>query len=258
MKTQSKTIAFKITQLCIYLGLVLFFACKDDKEDNVTPTPAQVIHVKTSSNAALGNFLTDKDGKTLYFFAKDITGNSACEGGCADAWPIFYEKDLKVADNLNAADFGVITRTDGKKQTTYKGWPLYHFAQDAAAGDTKGEGLGKTWVVASPDYTLMIGNKDGKNFLINMGGRTVYFFGKDTENVSNCINGCVDTWPLISQSAVKVPSLVNKANFGSITRADGKTQTTFLSKPIYYFANDTQRGETKGSAIANWFLSVLE
>ena len=257
MKAKPFLTFFQTIKVFVFLSVLYFAGCKDDDKEQVTPTPTPTVNVKTASSA-LGTILTDKDGKTLYFFAKDIDGNSACEGGCVDAWPIFYEKDLLVADGLNAADFGVITRKDGIKQTTYKGWPLYRFAQDAAAGETKGEGVGKTWVVASPDYTLMLGNKDNKNFLISMTGRTVYTFGKDADNVSTCTDGCVTLWPLISQTDVKVPSLVNKANFGSITRADGKTQTTYLKKPIYYFSGDVQRGEIKGSSVANWFLSTVE
>lgn len=211
MKTQQKLTIVTFVKTLFLVGLVFFSGCKDDKKEIVPPTPEPTVNVKQTSNATLGNVLTDKDGKTLYFFAKDIDGNSACEGGCLDAWPLFYEKELLPAAGLNAADFAIITRKDGKKQTTFKGWPLYRFAQDATAGETKGESVGKTWVVASPDYTLMVGNKEGKNFLINMGGRTVYTFGKDVENVSNCSGGCADTWPIIGQTVVKVPSLVNKA-----------------------------------------------
>jgi hypothetical protein len=45
-----------------------------------------------------------------------------------------------VTGDLKASDFASITREDGKKQTTYKGMPLYYFARDAASGDTKGDG----------------------------------------------------------------------------------------------------------------------
>jgi predicted lipoprotein with Yx(FWY)xxD motif len=49
-----------------------------------------------------------------------------------------------------AGDFGTITREDGKKQTTYKGMPLYYFAGDKKAGDVTGQGMGKVWYVANP------------------------------------------------------------------------------------------------------------
>ncbi len=32
-------------------------------------------------------------------------------------------------------------------QTTYNGWPLYYFAEDAAAGDVNGQGVGDKWYV---------------------------------------------------------------------------------------------------------------
>ena len=51
---------------------------------------------------------------------------------------------------LQPADFATITREDGKQQTTYKGMPLYYFAADKAASDTKGQGVKDLWTVAAP------------------------------------------------------------------------------------------------------------
>jgi predicted lipoprotein with Yx(FWY)xxD motif len=49
--------------------------------------------------------------------------------------------------------FGVIKRTDGKRQLTYDGAPLYTFAGDKNAGDMNGQGLfasgGFWWVVVA-------------------------------------------------------------------------------------------------------------
>ena len=47
---------------------------------------------------------------------------------------------------------GTTKRTDGKKQVTYGGHPLYFFAKDTKAGDARGEGIvhfGGTWWVVS-------------------------------------------------------------------------------------------------------------
>src|SRR4029453_15938829 len=38
-------------------------------------------------DAALGSILTDSSGWTLYTFANDGPGTSACVGPCASAWP---------------------------------------------------------------------------------------------------------------------------------------------------------------------------
>jgi hypothetical protein len=38
---------------------------------------------------SLGSFLTDRNGKTLYFFTKDTAGTSTCPGTCLAKWPAF-------------------------------------------------------------------------------------------------------------------------------------------------------------------------
>jgi hypothetical protein len=48
---------------------------------------------------------------------------------------------------------GTTTRPDGEQQVTYNGHPLYLYAGDEKAGDTRGEGLtdyGASWYVLSP------------------------------------------------------------------------------------------------------------
>jgi predicted lipoprotein with Yx(FWY)xxD motif len=109
-------------------------------------TPA----VKIAEKEGLGRFLTDSDGMTLYRFTKDSTNMSACSGFCVERWPIFYTEVTYVPDDCQVSDFGVITREDGKKQTTYKGMPLYYFEKDKEPGDTKGQGVYDSWYVVAP------------------------------------------------------------------------------------------------------------
>jgi predicted lipoprotein with Yx(FWY)xxD motif len=97
----------------------------------------------------VGSYLVDGAGQTLYVFKKDSPGQSACQGECVAKWPIYLAEGAP-AGGLKAEDLGTITRADGKKQTTYKGLPLYYFAADKAAGDTKGQGLKEVWFVATP------------------------------------------------------------------------------------------------------------
>jgi hypothetical protein len=52
-----------------------------------------------------------------------------------------------------ASDLGTISRSDGTKQVTYAGHPLYYFVGDSAAGQTNGEGnngFGAPWYVVAP------------------------------------------------------------------------------------------------------------
>jgi predicted lipoprotein with Yx(FWY)xxD motif len=83
--------------------------------------------------------LTNAKGFTLYWFAKDTTGKSNCTGSCAHYWPPV--KGPVTAGTGVTGKVGVITRSDGTKQATYNGHPLYTYVGDTAPGQDKGNGL---------------------------------------------------------------------------------------------------------------------
>ena len=84
--------------------------------------------------------LTTAKGLTVYTFAADTTpGKSSCYGGCAAYWP-------PVTGTASAAagipgTFGTITRTDGTKQVTWNGHPLYTYVGDHGPGTASGNNL---------------------------------------------------------------------------------------------------------------------
>jgi predicted lipoprotein with Yx(FWY)xxD motif len=101
----------------------------------------------------LGNVLVDARGRTLYLFAKDKRGRSACYGACATYWPpLVSSAKPRAARGVRASLLGVTKRTDGKRQVTYAGHPLYTFSLDRRAGQTSGQGLtdfGGTWAAVA-------------------------------------------------------------------------------------------------------------
>jgi predicted lipoprotein with Yx(FWY)xxD motif len=107
--------------------------------------------VKVATSQAHVKYLTDGAGITLYWFKNDSPGMSACFGGCVDNWPLFYRESVEPADGLKAEDFGTITRSDGKKQTTFRGYPLYYFAADVNPGEMHGQGMIGRWFTVDPD-----------------------------------------------------------------------------------------------------------
>jgi predicted lipoprotein with Yx(FWY)xxD motif len=115
-----------------------------------TPSPTNSYTIMTMSKTGIGDYLVDAKGMTLYYFTKDTVGKSNASDTAIAIWPIFYAADIVVPSNLNASDFGTITRNDGKMQTTYKGWPLYYYIKDQAAGDTTGQGVNGIWFVINP------------------------------------------------------------------------------------------------------------
>jgi predicted lipoprotein with Yx(FWY)xxD motif len=83
--------------------------------------------------------LTNSKGFTLYWFAPDTSTQSKCSGTCAHYWP-------PVAGPATAmsgvkGQLAVITRSDGSKQATWNGHPLYTYIGDTAPGQAKGNGL---------------------------------------------------------------------------------------------------------------------
>ena len=260
----------KLINALLFLTLIFSITSCSDSDDSPTETPVvenKKVQLKNTTN--YGDILTDVDGKTLYFFSKDTKDNSVCDGGCESAWPIFYAETLTVDDGLNVADFAEITRPDGQKQTTYKGWPLYYYANDASIGDINGDNANNVWFVAKPDYSLMyaksqlIGN-DGENYLndftqgdgetsylVDINGRTLYIFMndvKDTNNFTAADFSNNSVWPIVEISLDKIPSILNKDDFGAIN-VHGRTQLTYKGWPLYYFGQDAVRGDNKGVSV---------
>jgi len=98
----------------------------------------------------VGKYLTDGKGMSLYYFTKDEKNVSHCIEGCAVNWPPFYVDPSTANDGLKQSDFATETRTDGRKQTLYKGRPLYYFKNDIYPGDIFGHGIGDVWFLVTP------------------------------------------------------------------------------------------------------------
>ena len=117
--------------------------------------------VITTHAGSAGAFLTDGSGRTVYLWAKDGMNMSACSGACAAAWPpVPATSMLTATEGAKASDLGTITRSDGTKQATYNGHPLYYFVGDSAAGQTNGQGsdnFGAKWWLVAPSGAMITG-----------------------------------------------------------------------------------------------------
>jgi predicted lipoprotein with Yx(FWY)xxD motif len=114
--------------------------------------------IETKTGSA-GTFLTDGSGRSVYLFMKDGKNSSACSGACAAAWPPVTATGTPTASGgAQASDLGTITRSNGTKQVTYDGHPLYYFAGDSSAGQTNGQGIdgfGAKWWLVAPAGTAI-------------------------------------------------------------------------------------------------------
>ncbi|MFC3198905.1 hypothetical protein ACFOET_14880 [Parapedobacter deserti] len=239
------------------------FSCKDD--DQLEPEPEKM-GILIQTDAAFGQVLTDSAGKVLYLFSRDANGNSSCAGNCLSLWPKYYSSHASGSEGIDGEDIGTITAADGSMQTTYKGWPLYYYANDGTPGEINGNGVGGNWFVAKPDYSVMLvqhqlvgGNgtlytqdltpgEGMTRYLVDAYGRTLYGFRNDRYHTNNFTkpdfsNNSV--WPIYESEVLAVPSAIDRGDFAEIT-VHGRTQLTYKGWPLYRFEQDALRGETKG------------
>ncbi len=111
--------------------------------------------VKSASNATLGaTVLVDDQGMTLYSLSAEQNGKFICtSSACLGVWHPLSASSA-AAPSGGVGSLGTVKRPDGTEQVTYKGMPLYTFAQDQKPGDAGGQGIKDvgTWtaVTVSP------------------------------------------------------------------------------------------------------------
>jgi predicted lipoprotein with Yx(FWY)xxD motif len=135
------------------LGLSMLTACGGGNS-NSSGQSSTSHSLATAQADNLGTIVVDGTGRTLYVFDKDTASppKSNCDGDCAAKWPpVLAGTGTPQLDGVDASAVGTVTRTDGSKQLTLGGMPLYQFANDTKAGDVKGQALGGIWWVVGPD-----------------------------------------------------------------------------------------------------------
>jgi predicted lipoprotein with Yx(FWY)xxD motif len=105
-------------------------------------------------------------------------------------------------------------------------------------------------IALAEHHAVKVAKKDGVgSYLTDIKGMTLYNFKKDTPGKSACEGDCLTKWPIYFVEMVAPKDGLDAKNFGTITRADGKKQTTYKNMPLYYFAGDKAPGDTNGQGI---------
>jgi predicted lipoprotein with Yx(FWY)xxD motif len=149
--TRSRPTTFLASSIAIPLVALAVAACGGGgaataaTQKNSSGTSATV----GVANSSLGSILVASSGRTLYLFKADVGAMSACSGACAAAWPpLLATSNPTAGTGLTASKLGTITRSDGNRQVTYNGHPLYLFVKDTKPGQTNGQGVtafGAAW-----------------------------------------------------------------------------------------------------------------
>jgi predicted lipoprotein with Yx(FWY)xxD motif len=116
---------------------------------------AQVTHKLTATKVSkMGEVIENEQGHVLYRFDDDSNNpaKATCDGACTKVWKPALTVDGKpTLKGVDSKVVSTVTRSDGTKQLTVKGWPLYAYIGDKKAGTWKGQNVNGKWFVIKPD-----------------------------------------------------------------------------------------------------------
>jgi predicted lipoprotein with Yx(FWY)xxD motif len=98
--------------------------------------------VRSSVSPSLGvKVLVDSEGLTLYHLSGEQPGKLICtSSACLKRWHPLAAGDRR-GSNGSTGTLGTVRRPDGTTQVTYRGMPLYTFADDRGPGQANGQGI---------------------------------------------------------------------------------------------------------------------
>ena len=147
--TRTRSITFLASGAALLLVALAVAGCgsSGSSSSSAPPTTSSGRQATVGiSNSGLGKILVNSQGRTLYLFGKDSGTTSACTGACAGNWPPLRANGKPtLGSGAKASLVGTIQRSDGKRQVTYNGHPLYRYSGDTKAGQTSGQGMDGKW-----------------------------------------------------------------------------------------------------------------
>jgi predicted lipoprotein with Yx(FWY)xxD motif len=91
-------------------------------------------------------------------------------------------------------------------------------------------------------------NADLGDILVDTDGRTLYLFEKDRGTTTACRGACLEAWPpLRADGAPTVAAGLDASKVGT-----ARGQVTYAGHLLYYYAGDSQPGDTTGARIPKW------
>jgi len=102
----------------------------------------------------LGRILIDAAGMPLYVNDQDTAGMSSCNGACAVVWKPLTTSGTPTATGVSGK-LGVVARSDGGRQVTLAGRPVYTFIADRS-GAVTGNGVHDQFGTRSFSWHVML------------------------------------------------------------------------------------------------------
>jgi predicted lipoprotein with Yx(FWY)xxD motif len=116
-----------------------------------TMANAPLTSLKIVTDATLGTYLADGNGRALYVFTNDTTSTSTCDATCMQEWqPVIVNATPTMMTGVSSSLVGTSMMADGTTQLTLNGHPVYFHADDMTSGQISGQGMDSSWFLVSP------------------------------------------------------------------------------------------------------------
>jgi predicted lipoprotein with Yx(FWY)xxD motif len=146
IKTRFRVLARTVIYLTV--AAIVLAACSSNSSNGSVTTSSQTNSATKTSyslmtkSSPFGTIIVNSSSITLYMLTADSPSKSVCNGGCLSIWPpVAYSSTIKVQSPLKQSLVGEITRSNGSKQLTYNGHPLYTYSGDSNSGQYNGQRL---------------------------------------------------------------------------------------------------------------------
>jgi predicted lipoprotein with Yx(FWY)xxD motif len=143
-------------------------ACGGSSNSSTTASgPASTVSLRSIDG--VGKVLVDSHGMALYTSNRDANGKPACTGACTSFWkPLTLASGTPSAAS-GAGTVGTVMRSDGMRQVTVGGRPLYTFVQDSP-GTVTGNGVSDAFSGRRFTWTAVLAG--GRNADAGAAGRS--------------------------------------------------------------------------------------
>jgi predicted lipoprotein with Yx(FWY)xxD motif len=116
-----------------------------------------------------------------------------------------------------------------------------------AACGSSSSGTSSTPAGSSSGSQVKTASTSVGTIMVNSAGHAIYWFAIDTSTKSNCTGSCATLWPPVTGPVTAASGASLPGTFGTITRADGTTQATYMGHPLYTYAGDSSAGQVSGN-----------
>jgi predicted lipoprotein with Yx(FWY)xxD motif len=117
------------------------------------------------------------------------------------------------------------------------------------ASSSSGSGGGTAGTTSSSASGIKTASTSKGTVLVDSKGHTLYWFAIDTMSTSKCNSGCTSIWPPVLGKPSMASGASMSGKLGTIKRANGQVQATYMGHPLYTYTADTSAGQVHGNGV---------